>query len=50
LLLSKAADPKVGSALQLSLRDLAGDWPHRLASLSLACFASSVTRCDFVGP
>jgi hypothetical protein len=46
LLLSKSANPKVGSALQSSLRDLAGDWPQRLASLSLACFASLVTRRD----
>jgi hypothetical protein len=44
LLLSKSANPKVGSFLQLSLRDSADDWPQRLASLSLAGFASLAIR------
>jgi hypothetical protein len=48
-LLLKPADPKPGSALQLSLCDLVADLSVRLASLALACFASSATPRDFVG-
>jgi len=45
----KSADPKPGSALPLSLYDLAADLSLRLASLGLACFASSATPRGFVG-
>jgi hypothetical protein len=49
LLTLTSANPKPGSALQLSLYDLAADLSLRLASLRLACFASSITPRDLVG-